>query len=127
MPDHERAMLVYARLASLAWQKQQFWGRDKFLILAGAAACRAGYRDVAERCRRLVLEHNSRHTIGGHSSFAQAMRSPAFRPFLKRLERFCNYEKAEHLLAELRVDPNLPEAENGKSAGQWVLELLGDD
>ena len=36
MPDHERAMLAYCKLAELSQEKRQLPGRDKFLVLAGA-------------------------------------------------------------------------------------------
>ena len=91
-------MLNYVKLAALSAGKGQPLGRDRFLILAGAAACRAGLLDVAERCRELVLHDNPRHLIGGFDSFPDAMRSEDFTPLLKHLQRLCPVEQAEYLL-----------------------------
>ena len=124
MHDHERAMLAYARLAAISQQKQQLPGRDKFLILAGAAACRAGWLDVAARCRELVLGHNPQHLLGENASFPDALRSPEFEPFLKQLRRQCGYERAEHLLGELGIDPAVPAERDQTSAGDYALGLL---
>lgn len=124
MPDHERAMLTYVSLADLSQQKQQLLGRDKFLILAGAAACRGGWPDVAERCRSLVLENNPFHTISRYASFPDALRNSEFEPFLKQLMRFCPYERAEHLLSSLDVDPLPAERLEESTAGDYALSVL---
>jgi len=125
MRDHERAMLAYARLAQISHQKRQLPGRDKFLVLTGAAACRAGWPEVALRCRELVLHHNRMHMVSRFDTFADALRSPDFEPLLKRLERMCGYEKAEHLLAELEIDPGVP-PDQDDTVGQFALSLLGE-
>jgi len=124
MPDHERAMLAYAKLAEISAQKEQIVGRDKLLVLAGASACRAGWPDVAQRCRELILANNAVHLIGKHATFADALRSPDFEPFLKQRERLCSYERAEHLLRGVNLDPSLPESEHDTSAGEFALKLL---
>ena len=124
MHDHERAMLAYVKLADVSQQKQQLPGRDKFLILAGAAACRAGWLDVAARCRELVLSHNPHHLLREHDSFPDALRSAEFEPFLKQLERQCGYERAEHLLGELGIDPAVPPERRDASVGEYGLGLL---
>lgn len=123
MRDHERAMLAYARLAHISQQKRQLLGRDKFLVLTGTAACRAGWPDVAQRCRELVVANNPAHLLARFESFPDALRSPDLEPLLKRLERFCGHEKAEHLLTELEIEPGLPAGQE-ITPGQFVLELL---
>lgn len=123
MADHERAMLAYVKLADLSQQKRQLLGRDKFLILAGVSAVRAGWPEVACRCRELVLANNRSHLISRTETVADALRSSAFRPFLGRLERFCSYERAEHLLDQLNVDPSVS-AESRTTAGAYSLQLL---
>ena len=127
MRDHERAMLVYAMLAELSRQKGQYLGRDKFLVLTGAAACRAGWPDVANRCQVLILEKAPAHIVGKYELFTDAMRSKDFEPFLKQMERFCGYEKAEHLLNELELDPAVPEAEGQTSVGEYVMKIFAND
>ena len=111
-------MISYAQLAALSQQKGQLPSRDKFLILAAASGCRAGWPAIAERCRELVLSHNPAHLIGHSSTFVEAMRSPDFEYFLKQLERFCSHEKAEHLLAELGIDIPTPKADGSRTAGE---------
>jgi hypothetical protein len=120
--DHESAMLAYAKLAEVSQQKHQLIGRDKLLVLAAAAACRAGWLDVGERCRELVLEHNAAHLIGSFPTAADALRSDDFAPLLSQLERLCSYERAEFLLSELGL-PSRP-ADDGRDAGQIALSLL---
>jgi hypothetical protein len=124
MRDHERAMLAYARLAALSDEKRQLPGRDKFLVLTGAAACHAGWPDVAARCRDLVLLHNPAHLLSRFDTFAAALRSGELDLVLKRLQRMCSYEHAEHLLAELEIEPALPSGKPNLSTGTFVLELL---
>ena len=120
---HEQAMLAYLRLADVSKRKQQLIGRDKLLVLAAAAACRAGWIDVGERCRQLVLEHNPAHLIGTYPTAADAMRSGDFTPLVNQLERMCGYERAEFLVSELGLDQG--SEESGRDAGQIALSLLG--
>lgn len=124
MHDPERAMLAYARLARVSQQKQQLLGRDKFLVLTGATSCRAGWPDVAERCRELVLANNRAHVLARFPSFVDAMRTEDLESLLKRLERFCNYEQAEHLLTMGGADRVPLERGSDESAGVFALRLL---
>lgn len=124
MQHDDRVMLAYTKLARLSQNKRQLVGRDKFLLLAGAAACRAGWLEVADCCRAMVLEHNPQHLIGRFESFPAALRDPEFAPFLKQLERFCSYERAEHLLRELGLSPEVPAAETGRSPAAYALQAL---
>ena len=124
MHDHELAMLTYVQLADIAQQKRQLLGRNKFLLLAGMAACRAGWPDVAEKCRELVLTDNRAHLIGNYASIADALRDPDFLCFEQQLQRFCPYEKAEHLLQQLGIEPGLPPNYRDVDSGTYLLELL---
>jgi hypothetical protein len=123
--NHESAMLAYVRLADVSQRKQQLIGRDKLLVLAAAAACRAGWIDVGQRCRELVLDHNPAHLIGTFPTAADAVRSSEFTPLLNQLERMCGYERAEFLVSELGLEPQL---EDGvRDAGQIALSLLSHE
>lgn len=104
MPDYERAMLAFLKLADLSQIKQQLQGRDRFLILAAAAACRAGWPEIAQRCRDHVVTNNRSHLLSHFATMADALRDEEFQIFLNRLEHFCTYERAEHLLRELHVE-----------------------
>ena len=115
-------MLLFARLAVVSERRRQFPGRDRFLILAGAAATRAGCLDVAERCRRAVTVRSPRHLLGRYESFADALRDDEFQPFLRQTEKFCSLERAEHLLNELDL---LDATEAcGQSASASALAIL---
>ena len=124
MADHERAMLAYVRLADVSQARRQAFGADKFLVLAGAAACRAGWPDVAERCRQLISADNPNHLVSRFAGFPDAMRSPDFQTYLKQMERFVGYERAEHLLRALNLELEPPPAEAAEGAGNWCLTLL---
>jgi hypothetical protein len=119
--NHESAMLAYVRLAEVSQRKHQLIGRDKLLVLAAAAACRAGWLDVGERCRQLVLEHNPAHLIGTYPTAADALRGDDFAPLLNQLERMCSYERAEFLVNELNLEP---EETTDRNAGEIALSLL---
>jgi len=121
--NHEIAMLAYARLARLSHGKQQAPGRDRFLVLAGYEACQAGWLEVAARCRELVLGTNSRHLLGKAESFPEAIRDPSSRPFFTRLETFCPFEQAEHLLRE---NSQWPEPQPAETVGDQALRELDD-
>lgn len=123
MRDHESAMLSYIRLADVSERKHQPIGRDKLLVLAAAAACRAGWPDVADRCRGLILKHNPAHLIGNFATVSDALRSDDFLPLLKQHERLCGYERAEFLVNDLGLETRTPKAA-GKTAGQIAIDLL---
>ena len=123
MPDPEHAMLAYAQLADLSRRKQQQPGQEKFLILTAIAALRAGWPEVADRSREAVLHHNPQHILGQYESMAGALRDPDFTPFLRRMERFCPYEKAETLLEGLGLSAT-PVLEEEDSPGTFALRLV---
>lgn len=100
MFNHEAAMLAYARLARISAQKQQRLGTHRFLLLTGMAACRAGWLDVAERCRAIIVAENTKHFLLHSATFADALREPENVGYFTQLERFCSFEQAEHLLID---------------------------
>jgi len=125
MQDHDAAMLAFVKLAGLSQDRHQLGPRDKFLVLAASAACRGGWPQVAERCRDLVLAHNAVHLLHKCPSFADALDSEEFQIYLKQVERFCSYEKAEHLLAQQELTPELPRIAAKLTPGDYALLLLG--
>ncbi len=118
----ERAMLLYAQLASIASRKLQPIGRDRFLVLTGLAATHAGWPEVAARCQELIAARAPRHLITRYPSFAAALRDDEFTPFVRQTERFCTPERAEHLLTEMGMAIHEPAA--GQTAGQVAMSLL---
>jgi hypothetical protein len=125
MPDHDAAMLAFVKLAGVSQSRGQLGPRDKFLMLAGVAATRAGWSTVAARCRELVLAHNPSHLARRYATFADALRDTDFQPYLKQLERFCSYERAEHHLSQLEITPELPPISARITSGDYALLLLG--
>lgn len=121
MPDYEQAMRAYVRLARLSDEKQQPQGRDRFLLLAGQAACRAGWLEVADCCRTLTLRANARHLLSRTASFPDALRDPDASAYFARLASFCSFEQAEHLLRGL---DQWPEPAEPGTAGELVLREL---
>jgi len=125
MQDHDAAMLAFVKLAGLSQDRQQLGPRDKFLVLAASAACRGGWTQVAERCRDLVLAHNAVHLLHKFPSFVESQEAEEFQTYLKQVERFCSYEKAEHLLAQQELTPDLPRISAKLTPGDYALLLLG--
>jgi hypothetical protein len=123
MSNAERTAICYLRLATISRAKQQLAGCDRFLVLAGTAACRAGWLDVAEICRDRVLEHNPHHMLRRWDTLPEALRSDEFPVFLKQLDRFCPAERAEMLLSELDQSADLSDE---ASWHEIALEQLAD-
>ena len=98
MADPDLALSAYLQLAAISHARGQWLPRNKFLILAGASACVAGWLAVAERCRELVRAHSPNHMLGRYESFADALKSTEFQTYYKQLKKFCSTERAEHLL-----------------------------
>jgi hypothetical protein len=105
MVDHEVAMCAYVQLAVISHQKQQQLVRDRFLLLAGVEACRAGWLDVAERCRKQLLANNPSHQLRNHATMPDAMRDASFQKLAQKWEHYCPFEQAEHLLRQLGLEP----------------------
>ena len=105
MSDHETAMLAFARLARISHDKRQASGRDRFLALTAREACLAGWLEIGERCRKLIIAANPRHLLAHAAGIADAVRDPEIGKFLESLDRFCTFEQAEHLLSEMNCWP----------------------
>jgi hypothetical protein len=125
MDDHDSAMLAFVKLAGISQSREQLGPRDKFLVLAGAAATQAGHAAVAARCRTLLLSHNPAHLLKRYETFELALESEEFQLYLRQLSRFCPYEKAEHLLSQLDISTELPNLSARLSAADYALLLLG--
>lgn len=121
MRNHEAAMQVYVQLASLSEQKTQLPVRDRFLLLAAVEACRAGWPDVADRCRQKLVASNPAHQVGRHESMAAALRDEDFQQLVQHWERYCPFEKAEAMLRQLNIPPGPP---TSLSIGEQMLAIL---
>lgn len=122
MHNHEIAMCAYVQLAVISNEKRQAPARDRFLLLAGSEACQAGWLDVAEQCRLMILSSNPAHQLNRHSTMADALRDTDFRTLVAKWERYCPYEQAEHLLLQLGRAPEGDQTEIPR--GERMLQLL---
>ena len=121
MRDHEAAMCVYVQLAVISHRKRQGQVRDRFLLLAGVEACRAGWPEVAACCRQRLIASNPAHQANRHATVADALRNEEFQQLVVHWERYCPFERAEAMLRQL----NLPASEpTEKSTGEKMLSLL---
>lgn len=121
MRNHEAAMRVYVQLAALSDQKKQFPVRDRFLLLGAVEACRAGWPDVAAKCRQILIASNPAHQIGRHETMADALRDEEFQQLVLHWERYCPFEKAEAMLRQLNLPPGPPDT---LSLGEQMLAIL---
>lgn len=119
MLNHDLAMLAYLKLAELSGRKQQLIGRDKLLVLAGAAACRAGGLPIADACQELIVRQHPRHQLAKFASFADALRSDDFPLLVKRLEKLCSTEQAEFLAREWGLWP--------EDVSDWNVEQIDSE
>ena len=124
MPDHETAMCAYVQLAVISDQKRQAMERDRFYLLAGVEACRAGWLDVAEVCRAKLAASNPAHQIHRHASMPDALRDPDFQKLVAKWEKHCPFELAEHLLLQLGLAPVGDHLEVPR--GERMLQLLSE-
>lgn len=123
MRDHDAAMQVYVKLAVISDRVQQSQVCDRFLLLAAVEACRAGWPDVAARCRQRLVARNPGHMAHRHVTIADALRDPEFQQLVIRWERYCPFEKAEAMLRQL--DP-LTIVRPDASVGDQMLDLLAE-
>jgi hypothetical protein len=124
MRNHEIAMLSFARLAKISHETPHPLGRDRFLVLAGREACLAGWLEVAERCRTLILAGNAHHFLSQNDSFPDAIRDEANAGYFATFDSFCSFEQAEHLLSENGELVSECTSDAGKAA---IHELSGLD
>jgi hypothetical protein len=69
-------------------------------VLAGREACLAGWLEVAERCRTLILAGNAHHFLSQNETFPDAIRDETNAGYFATFDSFCSFEQAEHLLTE---------------------------
>jgi hypothetical protein len=121
MRNHEAAMQVYVKLAVISEQSHQSQVGDRFLLLASVEACRAGWPEVADRCRQRLISRNASHLANRHETIADALRDHDFQLLVARWERYCPYEKAEAMLRHLDLTSDTGD---GKDVGDQMLDLL---
>lgn len=122
MGRSETAAGCYVQLACLSQERQQSPTRDRFLLLAAAAACRAGWAEVATDCHRLLTALAPHHQVTRFPTIADGLRDEEFAGVVAHWERYCPLERAEMLLSELGLsaDGDVPETEQA----EWLRERL---
>lgn len=126
MTPQEQRMLAFTLLAAESRKRQQYYGELRFLLLAGSAACRAGWANVPRRYRERILEINPQHLLAKYGSLEDALRDEDFQTFLSRLDRFCSFEMAETLLEKLQPGWQSTEFAADDDLGTYCLNLLKD-
>ncbi len=106
MGQAESAAGCYTQLACLSQEKQQSLARDRFLLLAAASACRAGWADLGADCHRVLTSLAPHHQATRFSTVADGLRNEEYAALVKHWERFCPLERAEMLLSELDLSPD---------------------
>lgn len=122
MGQSEIAAGCYTQLACLSQEKQQPLARDRFLLLAAASACRAGWADLAADCHAVLTSLAPHHQAARYATVADGLRNEEFAALVKQWERFCPLERAEMLLSELDLTPDggVDETE----AAEWLRTRL---
>lgn len=122
MGQAESAAGCYTQLACLSQEKQQPLARDRFLLLAGASACRAGWADLAADCHRVLTTLAPHHQATRFSTVADGLRNEEYASLVTHWERFCPLERAEMLLSELDLSADGGIAETELS--DWLRARL---
>lgn len=115
---------IYLHLAAASHRRRRPHARDRFLLLAAAAAADMQLDPVVTRCRRLVLEHNPQHLVRRWPTIQQALLDDEFLCLLRQLRRRYPQEKAEQLLQSLDVDVD-SERRTYYSDYEYAAALLG--
>ena len=117
----------YARLAEIArdpGKRDALLAHPEIERLVRYEPVRAALTDTG--IQQLVENRNFAAALS-HPKVDCVLRDPEFKPFVKQLERFCPYGKAEHLLSQLDIEPGLSTTGSGQTRGETALTLLSGD
>ncbi len=123
MSSDEWKLLNFLFLAAESHRKKQIPGRDRFLILSLITACEAGFPELAERCREVVIRDSPRHLLSRYANAIAAMQSEEFQVFAKQMRRFCTTERAEQLAQGLGFHAE-QELQNSQANTQQLAEKI---
>jgi len=105
MSTSDDVLRVYRDLADYHERQGLDELRDRFLVLAAAAAQSAGHAAEAERLRQRLLTGKARHLLGPFPSMAQAMNAAEVQTYLEELRQEYPLRAAEDLLASSKAEP----------------------
>ena len=124
MADAVDTLATYLHLARASGLRRRPQVRDRLLLLAAAAAARAGLPRIAAYCREDVLRNNPRHLVQRWATIADALRDPEFQHFLSHLEKRYSVESADRMMRDLAID-RARERETYYSDEEYAAALLG--
>ena len=135
MLDPFEELILYLRLAQAYRSRLQMSDRDRALVMAGTCAHVMKMPQIAEFCRRLILQNNQGHMMRKYDTFAAAVEDPDFGVFLKQVRRKISPERAESQIIELgyhcdilptdyATDEEFASAVMGVDA-EWIRENFG--
>jgi hypothetical protein len=104
MNSQDTLSLVFCELADWYDQRGDRCLRDRFLVLAMDAACRAGENAEAEKLRQWLFQVNPHHMLRPFASFAEAAQTPDVRTYLHELRTTYPNDVAQVLLRSLRAN-----------------------
>lgn len=106
--NHEQACWNYLKLASVADQKGQWLPRNRLLLMVSITAARAGWLDLADKARQLLIASNPRHPLNSPLPIANSLNQESVQSLIDRYSRQVNYERAEHLVLQSHDAQSLP-------------------
>src|SRR5262249_7721987 len=108
-------LMVYRDLAEYHERQGLDQLRDRFLVLAAAAAQTSGQSEEAERLRQRLLKGKPTHFLRPFTSMAQALQAPEVQTYVEDLRQEYPPRAAEDLLASVR-GPAQPARRNSTRA-----------
>src|SRR4051812_12942612 len=103
MPPEVDSLSIYRELADWYERREQPPMRDRFLVLAAAAALDAALAEEAERLRLRLPQATPPPLLRPYAPLAQALEAPDVKTYVHTLQRNYPPEVAEGLLRTLRA------------------------
>lgn len=104
MPTTQEILSVYLQLAGVSQRRRKAMARDRFLVLASMVAVDLELWEIADLCRRRILDHNPGHLVRRFESMRDAVDDEDYEALVTQLWRKYPFERLEYLLS--RVQPN---------------------
>ena len=102
VPGSAPPALLFLELADIYELRDEPKMRDRFFILAAAAAFAAGQTQEAECLLLRLLQLSPHHMLKGYRTFAEAVRAEPVRVYLADLKQNYPHDVAQNLLESLR-------------------------
>jgi len=126
MPTAQEILSVYLQLARVSQRRRKAMARDRFLVLASMVAVDLELWDVADLCRRRILDHNPGHLVRRFESMRDAVGNEDYETLVTQLWRKYPFERLEYLLS--RVQPNwASERARYRTDAEFARAMLAGD